>query len=152
MMRAPSTTRKASARREGRFWVVDVEGVGTTQGRNVREAQTMAADLVEVMTGKAEPVQVDFLLPGETGQRVEQMRAMSAEAQRLATKAAEGYRAAVAELVGVEVGLSKADVAALLDLSPQRVSQLVPAIRDMSAPVTGGPKRHSRQAVTPGTA
>ena len=89
----------------------------------------MAADLVEVMTGKAQPVEVDFLLPGETGQRVEQMRALSAEAQRLAREAAEGYRSAVAELVGVEVGLSKADVAALLDLSPQRVSQLVPTSR-----------------------
>ena len=69
----------------------------------------MAADLVAVMTGKAETVEVDFPLAGETGQRVEQMRALSAEAQRLATEAAEGYRSAVAELVGVEVGLSQAD-------------------------------------------
>lgn len=144
--RATSVTRKATARREGRFWVVDVEGVGTTQGRNVREARTMAADLVEVMTGKAEPVEVDFLLPGETGQRVEQMRALSAEAQRLATEAAEGYRSAVAELVGVEVGLSKADVAVLLDLSPQRVSQLVPTTRARQAQLMGAPKRRAAKA------
>lgn len=146
MKRAASTTRNATARREGQFWVVDVEGVGTTQGRSVREARTMAADLVEVMTGKAEPVEVQFLLPGETGQQLEQMRALSAEAQRLATEAAEGYRAAVAELVGGEVGLSKADVAALLDLSPQRVSQLVPATRPRPARVTGTPKTRAAKA------
>jgi hypothetical protein len=141
-----SMTRSATARREGRFWVVDVDGVGTTQGRSVREARTMAADLVEVMTGKAEPVEVEFLLPGETGQRLKQMRALSAEAQRLATEAAEGYRAAVAELVGTEFGLSKADVAALLDLSPQRVNQLVPATRSRPAGVTGAPNAPAANA------
>jgi len=126
--------------------VVDVEGVGTTQGRSVREARAMAADLVEVMTGKAGPVEVQFLLPGQTGQRLEQMRALSAEAQRLATEAAEGYRAAVAELVGTEVGLSKADVAALLDLSPQRVSQLAPATHATPARVTATPKPGAAKA------
>jgi len=144
--RAASTTRSATARREGRFWVVDVEGVGITQGRSVREARTMAVDLVEVMTGKAELVEVQFLLPGETGQQVEQMRALSAEAQRLAAAAAEGYRAAVAELLGTDVGLSKADVAALLGLSPQRVSQLVPATRPRPARVTGAPKTRVAKA------
>ena len=146
MKRAASTTRSATARREGRFWVVDVEGVGITQGRSVREARTMAVDLVEVMTGKAELVEVQFLLPGETGQQVEQMRALSAEAQRLAAAAAEGYRAAVAELLGTDVGLSKADVAALLGLSPQRVSQLVPATRPRPARVTGAPKTRVAKA------
>ena len=53
-------TRAATAVREGRFWVVHVPGVGVTQGRSVREARALAADLVEAMTGTAEDVDVHF--------------------------------------------------------------------------------------------
>ena len=39
-------TYRAVATREGRWWAVDVEGVGHTQGRDLGEARRMAADLV----------------------------------------------------------------------------------------------------------
>jgi len=116
-------TRTAKATREGRFWVVDVPGVGVTQGRTVREARVMAADLVEVMTGQVEDVEVRFELPDDVRDAVELARRTNAEAVRLTAVAAEGYRQAVRELV-VGKGLSKADVAALLEVSPQRVHQL----------------------------
>lgn len=118
-------SRTATAVREGRFWVVDVAGVGVTQGRTVREARAMAADLVEAMTGKAEGVDVHFELPDDVREAVAHARATSAEAQRLASVAAEEYRHAVRGLV-IDRGMSKADVAALLQVSQQRVSQLVP--------------------------
>jgi hypothetical protein len=66
--------------REGHFWVVDVSGVGVTQGRTVREARTMASDLVEAMTGKAEDVQVHFELPDDVREAVAHARATTAEA------------------------------------------------------------------------
>ena len=113
------------ATREGRFWVVDVEGVGVTQGRSVREARAMAADLVEAMTGTPDAVEVRFELPAPVREAVDQARETNAEATRLASVAAEGYRAAVRELVA-DNGMSKADVAALLEVSQQRVSQLLP--------------------------
>lgn len=116
-------TKNATARREGRFWVVDVEGVGVTQGRTVREARAMATDLVEAMTGEVEEVDVRFELPEEVRKAVEQARTTSAEAQRLTSVAAEQYRQAVRELIASR-GMSKADVAALLQVSQQRVSQL----------------------------
>ena len=50
---------------------------------------------------------------------------MTAEAKRLTSIAADEYRQAVRDLV-VERGMSKADVAALLNVSQQRVSQLAP--------------------------
>lgn len=118
-------TREATAVREGRFWVVDVPGVGVTQGRSVREARVMAADLVEAMTGEAEVVEVHFELPDDVRAAVDHARATTAEAQRLASVAADEYRQAVRELV-VDRGISKADVAALLNVSQQRVSQLAP--------------------------
>jgi ribosome-binding protein aMBF1 (putative translation factor) len=120
-----AVTRTATAIREGRFWVVDVPGVGVTQGRSVREARVMAADLVEAMTGNAEEVEVQFELPDEVREVVEHARTTSAEAQRLSSVAAEEYRQAVRELVTGR-GMSKADVAALLQVSQQRVSQLAP--------------------------
>ena len=61
-------------------------------------------------------------------------------AARLAQVAAEDYRSAVRVLVDHD-GLTKADVAALLDVSPQRVSQLVPGKH-----VTTRSKRTTRAA------
>ena len=118
-------TRTATAVREGRFWVVDVPGVGATQGRSVREARAMAADLVEAMTGQAEDVDVHFELPDDVRAAVDHARATTAEAQRLASVGADEYRQAVRGLV-VDRGMSKADVATLLQVSQQRVSQLAP--------------------------
>ncbi|MBC7373448.1 MAG: hypothetical protein H7323_05605 [Frankiales bacterium] len=118
-------TRTATAVREGRFWVVDVPGVGATQGRSIREARAMAADLVEAMTGQAEDVEVHFKLPDDVRVAVDHARATTVEAKRLASVAADEYRQAVRDLV-VDRGMSKADVAALLNVSQQRVSQLAP--------------------------
>lgn len=120
-----AVTRTATAIREGRFWVVEVPGVGVTQGRTIREARAMAHDLVEAMSGAPEDVEVRFELPDEVREAVDHARATSAEAQRLTSVAAEQYRQAVRDLV-VERLMSKADVAVLLQVSQQRVSQLVP--------------------------
>ena len=117
-------TRTATAVREGRFWVVDVPGIGVTQGRSVREA-SHGRDLVEAMTGKAEEVDVHVELPADVREAVDHARAMAAEAKRLTSIAADEHRQAVRDLV-VERGMSKADVAALLNMSQQRVSQLAP--------------------------
>lgn len=116
-------TRTATAVRDGRFWVIDVPGVGVTQGRSVREARAMAADLVEAMTGRVEDVDVHFELPDDVRVAVDHARVTAAEAKRLASVAADGYRQAVRDLV-VDRGMSKADVAVLLQVSQQRISQL----------------------------
>jgi len=79
----------------------------------------MASDLVEAMSGKAEQVDVHFELPEESRKAVEQARTTSAGAQRHASVAAQEYRQAVRGLV-IDRGMSKADVAALLQLSQQR--------------------------------
>lgn len=83
----------------------------------------MAADLVEAMTGQAEDVDVHFELPDDVRVAVDHARATTAEAKRLASVAADEYREAVRDLV-VDRGMSKADVAALLQVSRQRLSQL----------------------------
>ncbi|MFC0547001.1 hypothetical protein [Kutzneria chonburiensis] len=63
----------AVATREGKWWVVQVEGVGATQGRTADEAEQMAVDLVVAMLGlEAHEVDVtiDFHLPGDGGKQV----------------------------------------------------------------------------------
>lgn len=85
----------------------------------------MAADLVETIAGQAEDVNVHFELPDDVRVAVDHARATTAEAKRLASVAANEYRKAVRGLV-VDRGMSKADVATLLQVSQQRVSQLAP--------------------------
>ena len=45
---------RASVDRDGRFWLVHVDGVGSTQARNLAELEAVAKDLVEVMVGDAD--------------------------------------------------------------------------------------------------
>ena len=48
---APVRKVGAVATREGKWWVVEVDGIGTTQGRTWPEASWMAKDLVTAMSG-----------------------------------------------------------------------------------------------------
>ena len=43
----------AHATKEAGWWIVRVDGVGVTQAKNFREADAMARDLVETVTGIA---------------------------------------------------------------------------------------------------
>lgn len=45
-------TYEATATREGKWWVIDVLGVGVTQARNLTEGHSMVDDLIEAMTGE----------------------------------------------------------------------------------------------------
>jgi len=116
---------EAAARREGALWVVTVDGVGVTQGRNLKQAQEVAVDLVAVMTGEDAADIVVALTPdlGEdlTGQLAESRR-LSAQALQVQAAAAEATRRLVEAL---RKRMTGRDVAALLGVSEQRVSQLV---------------------------
>jgi hypothetical protein len=117
---------RATVTRDGRFWLVRVDGVGSTQARHLRELDTMAKDLITVMTGEPEPeivVDYDIRLPAEVQdhlRRSEELRAASAEAQ--AAAAAE-IRSAARQLHEQGVGLR--DVGKVLGVSHQRAHQLV---------------------------
>ncbi|MHB8296335.1 MAG: hypothetical protein ACYDH5_17325 [Acidimicrobiales bacterium] len=116
---------RATVTRDGRFWLVRVDGVGSTQARHLRELDAMAKDLITVMTGEPEPeivVEYDIRLPVEVQdhlRRSEELRAASAEAQ--AAAAAE-VRSAARQLHEQGVGLR--DVGKVLGVSHQRAHQL----------------------------
>ena len=115
----------AVATREGKWWIVDVDGVGTTQGRTTTEAQEMAEDLVTAMldipAGRFE-VDIAFTLPDEFSAEFEAARRQQRLAEDAQRKAAAASRQLVQHVLAA--GLSKRDAARVLGLSPQRISQL----------------------------
>ena len=119
---------RATAHREGRYWLVDVKGVGVTQGRNLAEARIMAVDLVVAMT-ELEPneFELDFQpeLPEDLVLEVEHARQAVVRAEREQREAALLSRGVVAALKGR--GLTGKDIAVVLGVSEQRVSQLAAA-------------------------
>jgi hypothetical protein len=113
----------ATATREGRWWVVDVAGIGVTQSRTLAEAHTWAQGLVEAVTGEAgADVIVTPLLPDGTLDRVRHAQTLTARADAELRAAAEEIREATRNLL--QTGMSQQDVAAILGVSRQRVSQL----------------------------
>ncbi|MFI9387326.1 hypothetical protein [Kutzneria sp. NPDC052558] len=118
-------TFEAVATREGKWWVVDVNGVGATQGRTTTEAQEMAEDLVTAMLGTTARdfvVDIVYRLPDDLAVEFEEARRQ----QRLAEEAQQRAAASSRKLVHnvLAAGLSKRDAAKVLGLSPQRISQL----------------------------
>jgi DNA-directed RNA polymerase specialized sigma24 family protein len=118
-------TYRASAHREGKWWVIDVDGVGVTQGRSTAEARRMAADLVAIMLEvplTQVEVEIAFEVPGILGEEIRQARSETLRAEEAQRHAAEKTRAVVAHIL--EDGMSKQDAARILGVSPQRISQL----------------------------
>jgi hypothetical protein len=116
---------RATVTRDGRFWLIRVDGVGSTQARHLRELDTMAKDLIAVMTGDPEEVLVeyDIRLPVEVEvhlRRSEELRAAAAKAQ---AEAAAEVRSAARQLH--EQGVALRDVGKVLGVSHQRAHQLV---------------------------
>ncbi len=122
---APVKTFEAVASREGKWWVVDVDGVGATQGRTTTETQEMAEDLVTATLGISASefvVDIVYRLPDDLALEFEEAR----QQQRIAEDAQRRAAAASRNLVQrvLAAGLSKRDAARVLGLSPQRISQL----------------------------
>lgn len=108
------------------MWVVEVDGVGVTQARSLPEAQTMAADLITVMTDielTATEVQLEIDLPNGLTGTVQNARQETSAAEEAQRKAAALLRDTAARL-RQDAGLSGRDTAFVLGVSEQRVSQL----------------------------
>lgn len=120
-------THRATVERDGRFWMVRVEDVGTTQARHLRELDAMARDLVAVMT-EVEPedvgeIEYEFVLPRSVRSHLERAAVLHEESARARSKAAAETRAAARELA--DQGLTVRDIGRLLGVSHQRAHQLL---------------------------
>jgi hypothetical protein len=117
----------ASAVHDGRWWTIEVSGVGFTQARTVAEARDMVDDLVRLLHDDPTP-QVDITFrvgKVDATAMVERVRNKAALAEAAQRDAAKANRDAARTLNAA--GVSGNDIAGLLQVSPQRVSQLLAA-------------------------
>lgn len=117
-------TYKARVERVGKVWAVEVEGVGPTQARTLRELDEMTTDLIETLVDDPGEFTVTyaFVMPTDAAEHLARRDAIQSEAERLQREAAAEYAAAAAALA---VRMSQRDAGTLLGVSHQRVHQLV---------------------------
>jgi len=114
------------AKRWAHGWEVHIEGLGVTQSHTLRDAEMMARDYIALETDASPDsfeVEVTPEIGGELGEQTTAARAAVAEADMAQRRAAAESRAAARRLR--DAGLSGRDIAAVLRVSPQRVSQLL---------------------------
>ncbi len=114
------------AKRWEHGWELHIDGVGVTQSRSLRDAEMMARDLISRRLGLAADSFDVAITPEIGGGLDEQTRAAReavTDADRAQRRAAAQSREAARRLR--QAGLSGRDIAKVLDVSPQRVSQLL---------------------------
>ena len=120
------TTYHVRAKRWEHGWELHIEGVGVTQSRTLWDAEEMARDLInrrEQLPGDAFTVTVTPEIGGGLDEESRAAREAVNAADRAQRQAAAQSRAAARRLR--QAGLSGRDIAKVLNVSPQRVSQLL---------------------------
>ena len=120
------TTYDVTARHWKRGWELHIDGVGVTQCRSLAEAETMVRDYVESLTA-ADVSDATIVITPEVGggldERARAARVAVTAADRATREAAAQSRKVARDLR--QAGLSGRDIAAVLKVSAQRVSQLL---------------------------
>lgn len=119
------STYNVHVHREGKFWAIDVPGVGFTQAVRLTEVEATARDMI-ALTAEVEEdafdLSVDIVVPDNAKDHIEQARTLHAEAARIQAQAAlESARSAAALK---EDGLTYREIGLVLDVSHQRAQQL----------------------------
>jgi DNA-directed RNA polymerase specialized sigma subunit len=120
------TVYNVKARHWKHGWELHIPGVGVTQSRTLAEAETMVRDYIETLTGQdtsgAEVVITAEVVLG-LDEEAQAAREAVATADRATRAAAARSRKVARDLK--QAGLSGRDIAAILKISAQRVSQLL---------------------------
>jgi hypothetical protein len=121
---------KVRASREGDWWFLEVEGVagGYSQARRLDQVEATVRDLLATLLDvPPDSFEVDVEAEWPLDLRLASSRA--AAARRSADEARDRASAEIRNvaLAAARAGFTVRDVAALLGISPQRVSQLRPA-------------------------
>ncbi|PZE24650.1 hypothetical protein [Curtobacterium sp. MCLR17_042] len=122
---ANRTTYDVHVHREGKFWAIDVPGVGFTQATRLTEVEETARDMVALTTEVEEDsfdLAVDIVIPSNAKEHVKQARALREEAARIQAKAA--LESALSAAVLKEDGLTYREIGLVLEVSHQRAQQL----------------------------
>ena len=124
-----SRTYTVDAKRWEHGWELHVEGVGVTQSKSLHSAASVAREYIslaeDISDESAIDVEIRPQIDNALGQEVIAARKAVQELGERQREVAALSRAAARDLA--ESGLSGADIAVVLDVSPQRVSQLLNA-------------------------
>ena len=115
-----------SVRREGRWWIADVPGVGATQARRLGELRDRAADLIATALDcdpEEVELEMDVELPADVVVELDRAAALREQSARAQREAALAVRSAAARLH--EQGVSVRDIGTALGVSYQRAHQLL---------------------------
>jgi hypothetical protein len=119
-------TYNVRAKRWEHGWELHIDGVGVTQSRSLWDAEMMARDLIGRRLGVADD-SFDVVITPEIGDGLDEQtraaRAAVTDADRAQRRAAAQSREAARQLQ--RAGLTGRDIAKVLNVSPQRVSQLL---------------------------
>jgi DNA-directed RNA polymerase specialized sigma subunit len=126
-MAAMSKTYLVEAKRWEHGWELHVEGVGVTQAKSLHSAARMAREYISLVESISDEATIDVEIRPKIGAALGKevtvaRKAVEELAERQRTVAVLS-RTAARDLA--ESGLSGADIAVVLDVSPQRVSQLL---------------------------
>ena len=124
-----SRTYTVDAKRWEHGWELHVEGVGVTQSKSLHSAASVAREYISLAEDISDKSTIDVeirpQIDNALGQEVIAARKAVQELGERQREVAALSRAAARDLA--ESGLSGADIAVVLDVSPQRVSQLLNA-------------------------
>jgi DNA-directed RNA polymerase specialized sigma subunit len=127
------STYNVRAKRWKHGWELHIDGVGVTQSRNLDGAEQMVRDYIETLTDR-DTVDAAVVIRPEVGggldEAADTAREAIAEAEQALRAAAARSRQVARQLK--QEGLSGRDIAAILHVSAQRVSQL---LKSLNTPV-----------------
>jgi len=127
---AAMSTYNVRAKRWVHGWELHIDGVGVTQSRNLDGAERMVRDYIESLTDRdtsGDEVVIKPEVGGGLDEATQAAREAVAAADRAVREAAAQSRKVARELK--EAGLSGRDIAAILRVSAQRVSQLLKSLK-----------------------
>jgi len=121
------TTYSVRAKRWAHGWELHIDGVGVTQSRSLGEAEQIVRDYIETLTDHdtaGEQVTITPEIGHGLDEAIRAAREAVAAADRARRDAAARLRQ-VARAMRQDAGLSGRDIASILHVSAQRVSQLL---------------------------
>ena len=122
------STYTVRAKRWAHGWELHIDGVGVTQSRSLGDAERMARDYIETLTDRdtsGDQVVITPQVGGGLDEALQAARDAVAAAERARREAAARVRQVVRDMR--QAGLSGRDIAHLLHVSAQRVSQFLKA-------------------------
>ncbi|MBX3311489.1 MAG: hypothetical protein KF916_01120 [Microbacteriaceae bacterium] len=118
------TNYKVRATKSGKFWALDVIGLGWTQALNSKQIPAMVEEFIFIHTNERNAnFEVEIVLPEGVQDLLNQAQELQTKELALRSEAATTRKKAATELA--RTGLTLREIGEVMNISYQRASQLV---------------------------